>query len=516
MEWLKTLVSGANPGTLTAFAGYLVLMVVIGALFCKKNKTLDEYLLGGRGMGSWVTALSAQASDMSGWLLMGLPGAIYLGGMADAWVAIGLAIGTFLNWVFIAPRLRIFTARSKSLTLSSFFAERFQDPSGLLRVISSLIILLFFTIYAASGMVAAGKLFNTMLKIDYKTAVLIGATVVLLYTLLGGYLAVCWTDLVQGTLMFVAIIVVPLIAVDGGGGIDNVIEACSRKGLHLFPGKGSSLTWMAIISCAVWGLGYFGQPHILSRFMSIKDVKLLPRTTTIAMTWVIISLFGAVAIGLAAMPIYVNLPKGEAENIFMYLIRDLFNPWVGGVLLAAIMAAIMSTIDSQLLVTTSALTEDFYRRVIRRNASINESVCVSRGFVVVIAIIATLIALFPNDTIFNIVKFAWGGFGAAFGPVVIMALYSKRTTWQSALGGMIVGTAVMITWYLLGLNKYMYEILPGFIANFVVIIGMNFCVRQKNENIIREFSEACQELKDARLVKEIEAAESKETAVSAE
>ena len=498
METLKNVISGVETGTLTAFVGYLILMVIIGALFCKKSKTLDDYLLGGRGMGSWVTALSAQASDMSGWLLMGLPGAVYFGGMGDAWVAIGLAIGTFLNWILVAPGLRVYTGRCNSLTLSTFFAERFKDPSGMLRLISSIIILLFFTIYAASGLVASGKLFNSMLKIDYRTAVLIGATVVVLYTLLGGYLAVCWTDLLQGTLMFVAIIIVPLVALNAGGGIDNVIAACSGKGLSLFPGEGSSLTWLSIISCAVWGLGYFGQPHILSRFMSIKSTKLLPKTTSIAMTWVIISLACAVAVALTAMPIYKDLPKQDAENIFIYLIRDLFNPWIGGVMLAAIMAAIMSTIDSQLLVTTSALTEDFYRRIIRHNAGTNETVWISRLFVLIITIIATLIALFPNDTIFNIVKFAWGGFGAAFGPVVITALYSKRTTWHAALAGMITGTAVMITWYLLGLNKYMYEILPGFIANFAAIFITNAILRKKDEELAREFDDYRTELKESR------------------
>lgn len=496
METIKNIFSGVEPGTLTAFVGYLILMVIIGALFCKKSNTLDEYLLGGRGMGSWVTALSAQASDMSGWLLMGLPGAVYLGGMGDAWVAIGLAIGTFLNWILVAPGLRVYTARCNSLTLSTFFAERFKDPSGMLRLISSIIILLFFTIYAASGLVASGKLFNSMLKIDYRTAVMIGAVVVLLYTLLGGYLAVCWTDLLQGTLMFVVIIIVPLVALNAGGGISNVIEACSGKGLHLFPGEGSSLTWLSIISCAVWGLGYFGQPHILSRFMSIKSVKLLPKTTSIAMTWVIISLTCAVAIALTAMPIYKNLDSSQAENIFIYMIRDLFNPWIGGVMLAAIMAAIMSTIDSQLLVTTSALTEDFYRRIIRRNAGTNEAVWVSRCFVIIITIIATLIALFPNDTIFNIVKFAWGGFGAAFGPVVLVALYSKRTTWHSALAGMITGTVVMITWYLLGLNKYMYEILPGFVANFIAIFITNLICRKTDEALAGDFEAYRKELKE--------------------
>lgn len=496
MAWLNNILPGVVPGTLFAFIGYLILMVVIGSIFCKKSKTLDDYLLGGRGMGSWVTALSAQASDMSGWLLMGLPGAIFLGGMADAWVAIGLWLGTLLNWLLIAPRLRVFTAKTNSLTLSSFFAERFRDPSGSLRVVSSLIILLFFTIYAASGMVAAGKLFNSMLHIDYKVAVLIGAAVVLAYTLLGGYLAVCWTDLIQGLLMFVAIIVVPMVALQAGGGIDNVIEACSGKGLSLFPGEGSTLTWLGIVSCAVWGLGYFGQPHILSRFMSIRSVSLLPRTTTIAMVWVTLSLLGAVAVALTAMPIYKALPETEAENIFIYLISDFFNPWVGGILLAAIMAAIMSTIDSQLLVTTSALTEDFYLRVIRRNASMTESVWVSRGFVVLITIIATLIALFPNDTIFNIVKFAWGGFGAAFGPLVIMALYSKKTTWKAALAGMVTGTVVMMVWYFLGWNKYMYEILPGFAANFIVIFAVNAFVKQDNPEIADEFDAACKEVRE--------------------
>jgi sodium/proline symporter len=265
------------------------------------------------------------------------------------------------------------------------------------------------------------------------------------------------------------------------------------------------LSWLTIISCAVWGLGYFGQPHILSRFMSIKDVKLLPKTTSIAMTWVIISLFGAVAVAFTAMPLYAGLPDKEAETIFIKLITDFFNPWVGGVLLAAIMAAIMSTIDSQLLVSTSALTEDFYRRVIRRNASMKESVWVSRGFVILITVIALLIALFPNDTIFNIVKFAWGGFGAAFGPVVLMALYSKRTTWQSALCGMLTGTVVMLVWYFTGLNKYMYEILPGFVANFVVIIAVNCFFKQKDQNILDEFAEIKAELKKP-------AAKEKETA----
>ena len=484
-----------SNGIFLSFAGYLVMMIVIGGFFCRRNKSISEYLLGGRGLGSWVTAISAQASDMSGWLLMGLPGAIYAGGMGDVWVAIGLALGTLLNWLLVSPRLRVYTEKTNALTLSSFFAGRFRDPTGLLRVASSIIILLFFTIYAASGLVAAGKLFDTMFRIDYRTAVLIGAAAILVYTLLGGYLAVCWTDLIQGMLMVFAIVVVPLVALRHAGsttgfgaGWQAVLEAGAAKNLSLFPSAGNSLTFLAIVSCAVWGLGYFGQPHILSRFMSIRDVKLFPRSITIAMIWVVISLLGAVAVAFVAMPLFPGLDAGEAEKVFIKLILAFFPPWLGGILLAAIMAAVMSTIDSQLMVSASALTEDFYRRIIRRNATVGEAVWVSRGFVAFIAILATLIALFPSDTIFNIVKFAWGGFGAAFGPVVLMALYSRRTTWYSALAGMIVGTIVMLGWYLLGWNQYMYEILPGFAANLLVIAVVDLIAPQKDSAVIAEYA----------------------------
>lgn len=482
-------------GIFISFVGYLLLMIIIGTVCCKKNSSLQEYLLGGRGLGSWVTAISAQASDMSGWMLMGLPGAIYLGGMLDAWVAIGLTIGTLLNWLFIAPRLRVYTEKTSALTLPSFFARRFCDPSGSLRAVSSIIILIFFTIYAGSGLVAAGTLFNSMFGINYKVAVLIGMTVVLIYTVLGGYLAVCFTDLIQGLLMVIAVIVVPAIAIQHVGW-DSVVAAGASKNLSLLPNAGNKITIMAIISCAVWGLGYFGQPHILSRFMSIKDVKLLPRSITIAMTWVIVSLAGVVLISFAGMAaIEPALVGKEAETVFIKLIIQFFNPYIGGIMLAAIMAAIMSTIDSQLLVSTSALTEDFYRRVIRRQATTGESVMMSRIFVVLITIFATIIALFPNDTIFGIVKFAWGGFGAAFGPVVIMALYSKRTTWISVLAGMITGTIVMLVWYFLGLNKYMYEILPGFIANFIVIFILDAIIPQKDHEIKAVFDNVKSESK---------------------
>ena len=475
-----------SNGIFISFVGYLLMMVIIGACCCNKNSSLQQYLLGGRGLGSWVTAISAQASDMSGWMLMGLPGAIYLGGMLDAWVAIGLTAGTLLNWIFIAPRLRVYTEKTSALTLPSFFARRFSDPSGLLRAVSSIIILIFFTIYAGSGLVAAGTLFNQMFGINYKISVLIGMAAVLIYTVLGGYLAVCFTDLIQGMLMVIAVIVVPAVAIQHIGW-DSVVAAGSSKNLSLLPNADNGIPVMAIISCAVWGLGYFGQPHILSRFMSVKNVKTLPKSITIAMTWVIVSLAGVVLISFAGMAAVPGLAGKESETVFIKLIMQFFNPYIGGIMLAAIMAAIMSTIDSQLLVSTSALTEDFYRRIVRRQASTTESVMMSRIFVVLITIFATIIALFPNDTIFGIVKFAWGGFGAAFGPVVIMALYSKKTTWISALAGMIAGTIVMLVWYFLGLNKYMYEILPGFAANFIVIFIVNAIIQQKDDELKATF-----------------------------
>ncbi len=480
------------------FGLYLLLMIAIGFIFVTKVRSTDEYFLGGRGVGAWVTALSAQASDMSGWLLMGLPGAVYMAGLGESWVAIGLAVGTILNWIFIAPRLRIYTEKVNAVTLSTFFENRFREKNGLLRTISAIVILVFFTIYAGSGLVACGKLFNVMFDLKYEYAVLIGMAVVLIYTILGGYLAVCWTDLVQGALMFFAIIIVPVAAyfyIQNNMEPGSLSSAFGDNSLSLIPAdKTGWVALVAIISSAVWGLGYCGQPHILTRFMSIKHVKLLPRSTTIATIWVVISLTAAVLIGFLAKPIFPGLDKNTSEEVFIMLINLLCNPWIGGVLLAAILAAIMSTIDSQLLVSSSALTEDFYKKFFRRNASVNELIWISRGFVLLITLLATALALAPNDTIFGIVKFAWGGFGAAFGPVVIMALYSRKTSSTSAIAGMLAGAIVMLVWYFTGLNAYMYEILPGFAAGLATMIIVNQIAPQKNPAILSEYDEMEAEL----------------------
>ena len=359
-----------NYMTYAAFVLYFLILIFMGIHFYFKSKKIEDYLLGGRNMGSWVTALSAQASDMSGWLLMGLPGAIYLAGMSEIWIAVGLIAGTFLNWMFVSARLRLYTGETGSMTLSSFLGKRFKDPTNSLRLISSIITLLFFTVYAASGLVVAGKLFESMFNIDYTTAVVIGMAVMIFYTLLGGFLAVCWTDLFQALLMIFAIVVLPFIAYSNIDP-DTMSKAFASKEniFNPIPQGVGIFALVSIISSVAWGLGYFGQPHILVRFMSVKSIKLLPRSITIAMVWVVISLVGAVVIGLLGIPLYAELPSGDEEKVLIYMIADFVSPYFIGVLLAAILAAIMSTISSQLLVCSSTLTEDIYANIIKPKAS---------------------------------------------------------------------------------------------------------------------------------------------------
>ena len=485
-----------SVGTLVTFVVYFIFLLGIGFYFYRRNVSIEDYLLGGRGMGAWVTALSAQASDMSGWLLMGLPGAVYLAGGGAVWIAIGLFIGTVLNWKFVSSRLRVYTEETETITLPCFFEQRFGDPTGLLRVVSAIVILIFFTIYASSGLVATGKLFESTFGVGYKTAVIVGGSIIILYTFLGGFLAVCWTDLFQGLLMVFAIVVVPAVAMVHIGGAGAIEQAAAVKGvkLGLIPDVGA---WplLAIVSAMAWGLGYFGQPHILARFMSVRSIGKLGESMAIAIVWVFISLAGAVAVGFIGMGMFDNLGGGEQEKVFIYMIRDLFGPWLGGVLLAAILSAIMSTIDSQLLVSSSALTEDFYQKAIRREASEKEIIFVGRLCVVIISIIALVLALRPSDTILGIVAYAWGGFGAAFGPLVLFGLFSKKTSWQSALAGMVVGTVVLVVWKQVGLSGRMYEIVPGFAANCLTIIVLNMFIGQKDEKVLKEYAQMIEAVK---------------------
>jgi sodium/proline symporter len=515
---ISNFLNNENGITYAVFGLYLLMMISIGLYCFFKTKDVKDYLLGGRNVSSWVTALSAEASDMSGWLLMGVPGVVYMFGPHQTWVVIGLGIGTYLNWKMVGPRLRVYTEKTESLTLASFFCRRFRDPSGCLQIFSAIVTLIFFTIYAASGLVGAGKLFESLFGIDYQLAVIIGCLVLLFYTVLGGYLAVCWTDLIQGALMFFALIIVPAVAffnIDfqvSSASTFNITQAfseaynaigdvCQQKNISLSflppvaDGVPAVMAIVAIISMAVWGLGYFGQPHILVRFMSIKSAKQFPSATRIAMTWVSISMIAAVLIGFVAIPIYYGkvTDAQEAEKVFIYMVRDFCNPWIGGVLLSAILAAIMSTIDSQLLAAGSTLTADFYK-LIRKKSTTREEMHISRVFVLIICILACIMALNPSKTIFALVTFAWGGFGAAFGPVVLMSLYSKRTSWQSALCGMVAGTAVMLVWYFLGWGSFMYEILPGFAAGLLAINIANIFWPQKDSEVLAEFDQVKAEM----------------------
>lgn len=476
-----------NVAELVTFLVYFVLLLSIGWFFWNRTGDLSDYLIGGRKMNRWVTALSAQASDMSGWLLMGLPGAVFLLGPHQSWIAIGLFIGTVVNWILVAPRLRVHTEKTNSITLPSFFEARFKDPTGAMRLFSAAIILFFFTIYASSGLVAAGRLFESMFAIPFTTAVLIGGAVIVVYTFLGGFLAVSWTDFIQGLLMLAAVIIVPIIAFVSAGGVSGIAEAMAAREISASIIPPGSAPLLVIISTAAWGLGYFGQPHILARFMGIRSVKDIPSATGIAVVWVAFSLSFAVFIGLIGIPLFPELQGPAAETVFIHMIRESFVPWIGGVFLAAILSAIMSTIDSQLLVSSSALTEDLYRRFSDSEPSENKLMWFGRVSVVIIAVVAMILALSPGNTVLGLVSYAWGGFGAAFGPVILMALFSRKTTWKSALSGMLIGTAVLIVWERVGLNAYMYEIVPGFIANFATMLIVNAFSTQQDKEILSTF-----------------------------
>lgn len=460
----------AMKETLITFVIYLIFLMGVGVYFYKKTETAEDYVLGGRGMGSWVTALSAQASDMSGWLLMGLPGAVYMTGMSQTWTAIGLTLGTYLNWKILAPKLRVQTEETDTMTLPNFLSKKLKDDTGTIRIFSAIVILFFFTVYSSSGLVAAGKLFASILGIDYKIAVIIGVGTIVFYTFMGGYLACCWTDFFQGTLMFLAILVVPVMAYFTGGGMESIAYQAQIRDISLSILHGSKIGTMGIISALAWGFGYFGQPHILVRFMSVKNLEELNKARQIAMAWVLISLAGAVAIGITGIGLFTDISQigGDSEKIFIYMISKLFNPWVGGILLAAILSAIMSTIDSQLLVSASTLSEDFYR-YIKKDATEKQVMWTGRIGIIAISLVATIIAMDTNSHILSMVSYAWAGFGGAFGPAILMTLYCKNLNWRSVFAGMLVGVAVIILWKISGLSNYLYEILPAFVMNGLVV-----------------------------------------------
>lgn len=446
----------ASTPLLVTFAAYLLLMIGIGLWAFFRTRTFDDYILGGRSLGSYVTALSAGASDMSGWLLMGLPGALYATGLAEAWIAIGLTIGAWLNWRFVAGPLRVYTERSRNaLTLPDYFTHRFADDWRILRLISALVILVFFAVYCASGIVAGARLFESVFGVPYSYALWLGAAATILYTLVGGFLAVSWTDTVQATLMIFALLLVPVMVVVSNGGFDSSFELIRQV-------DPSRLQWVGaggvigVVSAAAWGLGYFGQPHILARFMAAESLKTIPQARRIGMTWMILCLGGAISVGLFGIGYYQANPQSagmvnaNSERVFIALAEQLFNPWVAGVLLSAILAAVMSTLSCQLLVCSSALTEDFYKGFIRRRAGQTELVWVGRAMVLAVALVAIAIAWDPESRVLGLVSYAWAGFGAAFGPVVLLSLFWRRMTRNGALAGVVVGALVVVLWKIAG------------------------------------------------------------------
>lgn len=446
---------------LITFIGYLSLMMGIGLWAYKATDSVDDYILGGRGMGPAVTALSVGASDMSGWLLLGLPGAVYLGGLGEAWIGIGLVFGAWLNWLFVAKRLRIYTEfTDNALTLPDFFEKRFEDNKGVLKLVSAVTILIFFTFYASSGMVGGAILFEKVFGLDYTLALIIGSTIIVAYTFVGGFFAVSWTDFFQGCLMLVALLIVP-VAIFSQPETQNGLDSIDPAMLSMFT---ENTTAIGFISLIAWGLGYFGQPHILSRFMAIGSANDIPVSRRIAMSWMLIALVGALATGIAGSLYFAAEPLANPETVFIHLAHAAFNPWIGGLLIAAILSAIMSTIDSQLLVCSSVITEDFYKKWLRPKASSKELMLVGRIGVLAIAIIAGIVALNPESSVLGLVSYAWAGFGAAFGPVVLLSLFWNAYSRNGAVATILVGAITVVVWkQLTGGIFDLYEILPGFI-----------------------------------------------------
>lgn len=477
----------ASTPLIVAFTAYLLLMVVIGFIAWRRTRTFDDYILGGRSLGPYVTALAAGASDMSGWLMMGLPGALYLTGASEGWIAVGLIIGAWFNWRFVAGPLRVYTERANNaLTLPDYFTHRFEDRSKLLRILSALVILVFFAIYCASGIVAGARLFESMFGLPYGQAMLWGALVTIVYTFIGGFLAVSWTDTVQASLMIFALLLVPSFAIAGVGGPAASLALIEQ----VDPAR---LAWIgagglvAVVSALAWGLGYFGQPHVLARFMAADDLATIPRARRIAMTWMVACLAGAVATGLAGIAWFAQHPElagpvdANPERVFIALAEHLFNPWIAGIVLSAILAAIMSTLSAQLLVCSSALTEDFYRGFVRPKAGHRELVWFGRAMVLAVALLAIWIARDPDSRVLGLVSYAWAGFGAAFGPVVLLSVFWQRMTRNGALAGMLAGAATVLLWKQTG--SALYEMVPGFLAGTVAVVVFSLLDKMPSASI---------------------------------
>lgn len=482
-----------NPIAIT-FCGYLLLMVAVGFIAWHYTRDFTDYVLGGRSLGGLVTALSVGASDMSGWLLMGLPGAVFLSGISESWLAIGLCIGSYINWSIVASRLRLYTERChNALTVPDYLSRRFEDDKRILSIICAVVILIFFTIYSASGVVAGARLFESTFDIEYSTALWIGAAATILYVFIGGFLAVSWTDTIQAALMCVALVATPLVVMNELGGFGTTIDKVASidlSMLDMFKGQ----TAVGIASLLAWGLGYFGQPHLLVRFMAARSIKVIPSARRTSIIWMVFCLAGAVSVGFFGCAYFAEHTQAGAavvanpELVFIVLSQVLFNPWIAGILMSAILAAVMSTLSCQLLVCSSTLTEDFYRTFIRPKASTRELIWFGRAMVLAVSLVAIFIAMDPNSKVLGLVSYAWAGFGASFGPVIIMSLWSKRMTKTGALAGMISGAVTVIVWNTFGWFG-LYEIIPGFIVSTLCIVIFSRLGPRPSEAMLKSFKE---------------------------
>jgi len=502
---------------LVAFILYFVFVLAMGTYFYRRTKNMEDYVLGGREMNPYVTALSAQASDMSGWLLMGLPGAIFVAGLGEVWIGIGLAIGSYLAWLIIAKRLRKYSEKcNNALTVSEYFSNRFRDDKGLLKLICGIVILVFFTFYVTSGFVAGGNLFVVIFggEIDFTVAAVITAAVIIGYTFLGGFKAVSWTDLVQGMLMLIAVIVIPLAmmgVINGGWGeIVDIANADVKYFTNIMYDGGQPLGIIALVSLLAWGLGYFGMPHILVRYMAIRDPEEVKVARRVGTLWVVIAL---AAVAIIAMFAHAFIAQGHMampanpENVIIDIIGSgLFPSIIAGVLFAAIMAAVMSTADSQLLVASSAVANDLSDRFSKKKLTESQLMWISRIAVIAIALIALALSLGENKSIMKLVSFAWAGFGSAFGATMIMSLFWKRINRQGAIAGIVVGALTAILWNIFMykggalsvafnldvciVDTGIYELLPGFIFSLIAIVVVSLLTPEPSEEMQKEFDEA--------------------------
>ncbi|MGN0152028.1 MAG: sodium/proline symporter PutP [Wujia sp.] len=507
-----------NIWVVIAFVCYMAGMLIIGVSSARKNKNADQYFLGGRNLGGWVAALSAQASDMSGWLLMGLPGCIYAFGANQAWIAIGLFIGTVLNWIFVSGRLRRYTIKAgNAMTIPEYLSNRFRDKKNILMTISAIVIVVFFLVYAASAFSAGGKLFASVMKLDYHKALTLGVVVILIYTFIGGFIAVCNTDFIQGMLMLIGILTVPIVAVMlmGTGHIipnliDSGLEVDAKDFLNIFYENGKPISAVSVASQLAWGLGYCGMPHILVRFMAVRDEKELAKSRKIAIVWVLLSLAVACIIGVIGRaylyPTVLGIENAEYENVYIEMIKKVFLsdmnlPFIGGILLCGVLAAIMSTADSQLLVASSAVAKDLCGGVFFKKMTEKQIFAVSRITVLVIAVLAYIIAWNPNSSIMLLVSDAWAGLGSAFGPTILMSLYWKRTNLAGAAAGMISGGLTVIIWdYIkfinmggemvtLGTYTGVYSLLIGFFVSLLFIVIFSLITPRATDEMIQEFND---------------------------